>query len=66
MVKYTCPSDIHAFFIRSTFISNARQKLAKNQGNAKQHTGAEILTFENYSFSSFTLSTENNWTYSKK
>ena len=47
---------IHAFFIRNTFISNARLKLAKNQVKAKQHPETEYLLFESYSLSSSTLS----------
>ena len=44
------------FFISNTFVSNARVILEKNQANAKQHPEAELLLFENYSHSSFTLS----------
>ena len=33
-------------------------KLAKNQANAKQHPKAEFLLFENYSHSSYTLSSK--------
>ena len=33
-------------------------KLAKNQASAKQHPEAELLPFDNYSHSSFTLSSE--------
>ena len=33
-------------YIRNTFISNARMKLAKHQANAKQHPEAELLLFE--------------------
>ena len=40
------------FFIRNTFISNGRLKLAKNQPNTKQHAEPELLLFENYSHSS--------------
>ena len=40
---------IHAFFVN-------KKKLAKNQANAKQHLEAEVLLFENYLRSSFTLS----------
>ena len=54
------------FLINSTFISNTRMKLPKSQANAKQHPEAELLLFENYSHSSFTLSSKNNRTYSKK
>ena len=57
---------MHAFLIRNTFISNARVKLAKNQANARQHTWAEILLFENYSLSSSKLSYKNDRIYSKK
>ena len=46
-------------------MSSARLKLAKNQANAKQHSEAELLLFENYSRSSSTLSHKNNRTYSK-
>ena len=53
------------FFISSTFISNARMKLAKNQANAKQHSGAELLLIENYSHSLSTLLSKNNRVYSK-
>ena len=47
-------------------ISNASLKLAKNEANAKQHVEAELLVFENYSHFSYTLSSKNNGTYSKK
>ena len=57
---------IHAFFISNTFIGNARIKLAKNQANAKEHPEAELWLFENYSYSSSTLSSKNDRTYSKK
>ena len=40
--------------------------MAKNQANAKQHTKAELLLFENYSHSSYTLSSKNNGTHSAK
>ena len=58
--------EMHAFFISNTFTCNARLKLAKDQANAKQHPQVELLLFENYSHSSFTLSSKNNETYSKK
>ena len=35
---------IHDFY----YITNARLKLGKNQGNAKQHPEAELWLFENY------------------
>ena len=59
-------ASLHLFFISNSFISNSRLKLTKNQANAKQHPEAELLTFGNYSDFSFTLSTKNNRTYSKK
>ena len=40
-------------------------KLAKNQAKAKQHPETELLLFENYSLSSFTLSSINNRRHSK-
>ena len=58
--------EIHAFFIGSNFISNARLKMAKNLANGKQHPEAKILLFEDYSHSSSTLSSKNNGTYSKE
>ena len=57
---------MNAFFIRNSFISNARLKLAKNHAKAKQHPEAEILLFENYSFPSSTLSFKYDRRYSKK
>ena len=54
------------FFISNTFISNTRVKLAKNQENGKQHPEAELLLFNNYSYSSFLLLSRNNRIYSKK
>ena len=59
-------NNVHAFFISNTFISNTRLKLAKNQAKAKQHPEAEFLLFENYSFSSSTLSSKSNGRFSKK
>ena len=46
--------QLHTFSISDTFISNARLKLAKNQANAKQHPGTELLLFENYAHLSST------------
>ena len=54
------------FFISNTFMTNVRLKLAKSQANAKQHPEAKLLLFENYSYSSSTISSKNNRTYSKK
>ena len=47
------------FDISSTFISNTRLKLVKNQTKAKQHSEVELLLLENYSLSSSTLSSKN-------
>ena len=55
-----------AFFISSTFISNARLKWTKKQAKTKQHPEDELLLFEKYSLSLFTLSTKSNGRYSKK
>ena len=49
-----------AFFISSTFISNARLKWTKKQAKTKQHLEDELLLFEKYSLSLFTLSTKSN------
>ena len=53
-----CRNQLHAVFISSTFISNTRLQLAKNQANTKQHLEAKLLLFENYSLSSSTLSSK--------
>ena len=50
-----CRNQLHAVFISSTFISNTRLQLAKNQANTKQHLEVKLLLFENYSLSSSTL-----------
>ena len=57
----------YTLYLKSnTFISNSRLKLAKNQANDKQHPEANLFLFENHAHSSSTLSSKNNWTYSKK
>ena len=58
--------DIHAFYTRDTFISNAMLKLAKNQANAKQHPEIELLLFKKYPHPSSTVSSKNDRTYSKQ
>ena len=65
-VKYNAKTHYTLFFIRNTFIINARLKLAKNQANPKQQPEAELLLFENYSRFSSMLSSKNISTYSKK
>ena len=46
-------------------MSNTRIKLDKNQAKAKQQHEYQLLVSENYSLSSFTLSSKNNGRYSK-
>ena len=58
--------DTSFFRISNTFISNSRLKLAKNQAKAKQHPEVELLLFENYSLSSYILSSKTNLRYRKK
>ena len=56
--------DVHAtcfFFMKNTFISNARLKWTKNQVNATQHHEVECLLFENYWLSSSTSSSKSSW-----
>ena len=48
MFSFLKNHGINAFFISNTFISNARLKLVKNQGKAKEHPEAELLLLENY------------------
>ena len=47
-------------------MNNTRLKLAKNQAKTKQQSEAELLQFENYTLSSFILSSKTNMRYSKK
>ena len=60
---YCLRYDYARFFTSNTFISNARLKFAKKLANAKQHLEAELLLFENYSYSSSALSSKKNKTY---
>ena len=53
----SCERNLHdytLFYIRNTFISNAKLKLTKNQTKAKPE--AELFLFENYSLSLSTFS----------
>ena len=59
------PPLIHAFFISNIFMSNVRLKLAKNQAKLS-NPKTVLLLIENYSPSSFTLSSKNNSIYSQK
>ena len=49
---------LHAFF-KQHFHKQHQAEIGKNQANAKEHPEAELL-FENYSYSSSTLSSKNN------
>ena len=53
-------------FYKQHFTSSTWLKLAKNQVKPKQHHKSELLLFENFSLSSSTLPSKNNWRYSKK
>ena len=53
--------QLHAFFYQQRQAGIGKKKQAK----PKQHPEAELLLFQNYSLSSFTLSSKNN-RYSKK
>ena len=48
------------------FYKQRQAEIGKNQVNAKQHPEAELLPFENFPHSSYTLSSKNNRTYSEK
>ena len=52
--------------MNTRFFHNTRLKLAKNQAKAKQDPEAKLLVFENYSFSSSTVSSKNKRKYSRK
>ena len=52
------------FSYKQTLTRNTRLKLAKHQANAKKHSEAELLLFENYSLFSSTLSSKNSRRYS--
>ena len=65
-LSYLLNICIYTLFLSNTFISNSRLKLAKNQANAKRHPEAELLVFESYSHSLYTLSSKNNRTSLKK
>ena len=57
---------MHAFFYKQLFYNQCQAYIGKNQANTKQHPETEILLFENCSHFSFTFSSKNNSTYSKK
>ena len=58
-----CDSASQDFFISNTFISKTRLNMTKT---CKQHPEAELLLFENYSYSSSKLSPKYNRTSSEK
>ena len=49
-------------FYNYVHISNTKQKLAKDQVNAKEHPESQLLLFENYLHSSSMSSSKNNKT----
>ena len=57
MIKYC--------FISKTIVSNNRQKLAKNQVEAKQHPETDSLQLKKYWFSLSTLQNKNSRIYCK-
>ena len=60
-------ASLHASFsYKQHFHKQHHAKIGKNQANAKQHPEAELSTSENYLYSSSTLLSNNNRTYSKR
>ena len=53
------------FFNKQHLYKQRRTEIGKNQTKVKQHPEPELLLFDNYSFSSSTLSSKNNRGYSK-
>ena len=51
------------FLCKQHFYKQCQVEIGKNQAIAKQHPEAELLLFENYSHSSFTLASKNNRIY---
>ena len=56
----------YTLFYKQHFCKQRQAKIGKKLANSKQHPEAELVLFENYSHSSFTLSSKNNRTCSKK
>ena len=54
------------FYISNTFISKTKLKFAKNKTNAKHHSEALFLLFENHLLFSSTLGSKSNLRYSQK
>ena len=54
------------FQVARFFYKQCQTEIGKKQANANQHPEAELLLFENYSYSSSTLSCKDNKIYSKK
>ena len=55
-----------SFFYKQHFYKQCQTKIGKNQANAKQKPKAKLFLFENYSYSSSTLSSKNNRANPKK
>ena len=56
---------LRAFFYNQHFYKQRQAEIGKIQAYARQHPEAELLLYENYSHSSYTLSSKNNRTYFK-
>ena len=58
---------MHAFFCKEHFDKQRQAEIEKkkNKANAKQHHETVLLLFDNYSYSSSTLSFKNNGTFLK-
>ena len=54
------------FFYKQQFYKQRQAEIEKNQTKGEQYPEAEYFLFENYSYSSPTLSSKNNRTYSKQ
>ena len=57
--------NIHTFY-KQHFYKQLQAETGKKSANAKQNHEAKLWLFENYSQSSYTLSSKNNRIYSKK
>ena len=59
-------STLHAFFYKQHFYKQRQAEIDQKSSNAKQLPEAELFLFKNFTHFSFTLSSRNNGTYSKK
>ena len=64
--SYLCIFLLRAFFYKRHFYKQRQTEIAKRNNNKKQHTEAELLIFENYSYFSSTLQCKNNRTHYKE